>query len=311
VIACLALDPTAGSTTSPAEPAIVVIEGASRVTRCAEEDNVSVDLVGLGVVQFRIEALPPPYLDAITTDSTAPDFSYCDIRGAADFRFAPRTVRLFESAEWRLVGHTFERFWRPDRVPFAVDGREERGLHLVQLLASWRGRWIEVLVVYPADGYWRAKPLPPSHLTDTAYGSSFLVGPVEDAGRPVVALRRIEFVPQNRTFRLAFARGGEATMQVKEASVERLALDVTFQPADPWEGRFATLRSMYVTPEVADVALVEWREESEQPWRSLPILDRGRERAFLVRFARREWSRHNTSAPDLLFGPFRQGDPSP
>jgi hypothetical protein len=266
--------------------------------------------VGSGIAHFRIEALHPPYLGAIIADSTAPDFTNCNISGAADYPFTPRTVRLFESTEAILVGHTFERFWRPDAVPFAVGAHEETGLHLVQLLVPWRGRWVEILVLYPADGYWRAKPLPPPSFDDTAYGSSFLVGPIENAGRPVVALRRIEFVPESRTFRLVFARGGEATVTVGEASGERLVLDVTLWPAAGPARPFATLRSMHVTPEVADVALVEWRAGPDEPWRSKPILDLGREHADVVRFGRQAISRHNTSAPDLLFGPFSTDGPS-
>ena len=39
-------------------------------------------------------------------------------------------------------------------------------------------------MLYPQDGYWRARPLPPVNLKWSAYGSSFLVGPVEfDSGR--------------------------------------------------------------------------------------------------------------------------------
>ena len=59
-------------------------------------------------------------------------------------------------------------------------------------------------MVYPADGYWRVKPLPPPSLTDTAYGSSFLFGPIEEGTRPFVAIRSIAFEPATMTFRLVF-----------------------------------------------------------------------------------------------------------
>ena len=35
------------------------------------------------------------------------------------------------------------------------------------------------MVFYPPDGYWRIRPLPFADMRWTAYGSSFLVGPVE------------------------------------------------------------------------------------------------------------------------------------
>ena len=43
------------------------------------------------------------------------------------------------------------------------------------------------MVLYPPDGYWRARPLPFEDMRWTAYGSSFLVGPVETQERPIVA----------------------------------------------------------------------------------------------------------------------------
>ena len=107
---------------------------ASRATRCAEEDNVYVKLLGSGVTSFRISAEHPPYIAAVSNDSTAPDFTHCDMSQDPSFRFAPRTVILYEDAEIRLVGHSFSTFWRPDVVDFRVGEKNEPGLHLVQLL---------------------------------------------------------------------------------------------------------------------------------------------------------------------------------
>ena len=46
----------------------------------------------------------------------------------------------------------------------------------------------------------------------TAYGSSFLIGPVEMQQRPIVDIKEIVFDAQARTFRLEFARGGAAVI---------------------------------------------------------------------------------------------------
>lgn len=312
VAVTVALPGSVGAAEPQAAPgaALVEIAGASRRTACAEEDNVTIEIRGSGITRFTITALPPPYLDAVTADSTAPDFSGCQISGAADHRFAPRTLRLLDTPALRLVGHTFARFWRSAQVPFVVGAAEETGLHLVQVLVPWRGEWREILVLYPADGYWRAKPLPPPHLSDTAYGSSFLLGPVEDGGRPLVALGRVAFEPEQRRFHLTFARGGAATLQVAEASAARLALDVRLQPALAAEQPFAALRSMYVAETVADAAVVAWQPAVGAPWQTRPILELTRERAAAVRFGRDAISRHNTSAPDLRFGPFDSSGPT-
>jgi hypothetical protein len=287
-------------------PLRVEFADAGRATRCAEEDNVDVRIAGEGVASFRIVAEHPPYVASIVEDSTAPDFTDCDMSGDPVFRFEPRTVVLHESPTLRVVGHRFETFWRPDQVEVAVDGRSERGLHLVQLVRRGPARDVEMLVVYPADGYWRAKPLPPAHLPDTAYGSSFLVGPVEDAGRPVVTLRRIALDTAALSFRLEFADGSRGTLAIEEATAARLALAVTLESPRPSDRPFAALRSMYVRTDQADAAIARWTE-ADGTARAVPILGFGRFRAASARFGRDTPSRHNLSAPDTVFEGFASG----
>ncbi len=281
--------------------------GGSYETRCAEEDNITAGFVARDVTALRIEAVHPPYLSSINYDSTRPDFTDCVFTDREDHTFEPRTLELYDDGDVKLVGHTFEKFWRPEDVTVAVDGSEEAGLHLLQVFLPHEDEWLEVLVLYPSDGYWRAKPLPPEHLAKSAYGSSFLIGPVEDGGRPMVRLSRVDFDPDTLSFTLAFAEGGSATLAIGDADTSRLRLDVTFDGPVGREQPFAALRSMHVTETVADVALVGWRESEFAPWRSRPILGLKRERASQVRFGREIPSRHNTSAPDMVFGPFWTG----
>ncbi len=275
---------------------------ASRATRCAEEDNVYVKVLGPGVTSFRIDAEHPPYIGAVRKDSTAPDFSHCDMTRDPSFAFAPRTVVLYESAAIRLVGHTYASFWRPDVVDFHVGDRNERGLHLVQLIRRRAQGDVEMLVVYPADGYWRLKPLPPPSLPDTAYGSSFLFGPVEEDGRPYVAIRSIAFEPATLTFRLAFRSGARGTLRVAAATPARTSLALAIEPAVAAEQPFAALRSMFVTPAQADVAVAAWPDGS-----AMPILNFTRRQATSARFGRTVKSQHNLTAPDLVFEEFWGG----
>src|SRR5205807_2950610 len=142
----------------------------------------------------------------------------------------PRRVTVFENAEWQLVGHTFPSFWRGAQVPVRAGNRVENGLHLIQLWKRFQERAEEVLVLYPADGYWRARPLPPAHLRWSAYGSSFLVGPIETAGRPFVDLAGIAFDPVALRFELKFARGGTADLKLAKLDRDRVALDVSLDP---------------------------------------------------------------------------------
>lgn len=283
----------------------VTVDNRSRPTLCAEEDNVDLRLQSPAVRKFRIEAEHPSYIGMLTVDRAAPDFAHCDARPPAPQRtFTPRRVTIYEDPDWQLVGFTFETFWRTNSVPIRVGKRVERDIHLLQLWTRFRGRAEEVLVLYPTDGYWRARPLTPEHLRSTAYGSSFLVGPVEVQSRPLVDIKDVAFDPATRMFTLQFARGGSATLRVTSLDQDRIALDVAFDRPAGGEHPFAALRSMFVSETNADVAQAAWRESNERSWHTAPIMAFQNASAVELRAERVVPSRHNTSAPDMTFGEF-------
>jgi hypothetical protein len=298
---------TASAWAVAADPVAVAIENASTPTLCAETDNIYLKLTSAAVRQFTIEATHPAYAGTIMADRTAPDFRNCDMSADPVHRAEPRRVTIYETGDLQLVGHTFPSFWRPNAVPVRVGARVETGLHLLQLFTKFKERTEEVLVLYPADGYWRARPLPPEHLSYSAYGSSFLIGPVETAGRPFVDIREVSFDPATRTFRLALARGGDAMLRLDVVDREHIALDVTFDGAI--EARpFAALRSMFVTEINADAAQVAWRVPGGKAYEVAPIMSFGRADALELWAGRRLPSRHNTSAPDMIFRSFLGGN---
>ena len=213
--------------------------------------------------RFTIEAQHPAYIGTIVQDRWAPDFTNCDMSKDPSFKFEKRRLTIYETEEWQLVGLTFPSFWRPNQVPVRVGNRVETGFHLLQLWTRYQERAEEVLVLYPADGYWRARPLPPQNLRWSAYGSSFLVGPVEVEGRPFVDIHEIAFDPATRTFTLKFARGGDATLRLDKLDQERIVLDVTLGATIDSARPFAALRSMFVTEGNSDVALLGWRRRND------------------------------------------------
>lgn len=271
---------------------------ASRPTTCAEEDNVYIRLEGAAIRHFEVAARHPPYLAALTTDNLEADFTTCDMSGDPRVAAAPTRVTLYRDAEWQLVGLAYDSFWRPADVPVRVGGRVTNGLHLLQLFRTIDGTRIEVLVVYPPDGYWRAKPLPPPHFVETGYGSSFLVGPVEQDGRPLVAFSSLEYEPAGQTFRLRFRAGGAGSLRVVHAGRDETRVAVGLDSGTPV---FAALRSMYVAEDNNDVAEASWRGQSGAPVSIMAPLSVV---APEFRFGRARPSRHNTSAPDMLFGAF-------
>ncbi len=283
----------------------VDVTNTSEPVLCAEKDNVSINFASPEVRHFRIEAVHPAYMGTLRQDRWAPDWTACeDISAETSNHPHPKMTTLFENAELRVIGLSYSHFWRPSDVTVTIGEKVERNVHMVQILKRRNDRADEVLVLYPADGYWRIRPLPPEHLGSSAYGSSFLVGPVEMDVRPVVNLKDVAFDPKTMTFTLTLASGGKATVLLKELTEERLTLDVAFDQAV--EGRpFAALRSMYVTEFNADVSRIAAREENARSWREEPIMNFGGAKATDVWMGRLLPSRHNTSAPDMMFNHFR------
>jgi hypothetical protein len=278
------------------------VENATKPTRCAETDNVYMKFSGAGISHFTIEARHPSYLHAMAKDENAPNFTACDQTHDPSFRFEPLDTVLFQDDEYRLVGHRYPTFWRPQSVDFRIGDTVTNGLHLIQLLRKMKdGRWIELLVLYPPDGYWRLKPLTPEGMAETLYGSSFLIGPIAEDGRPYLALSSVTFDRKTLSFHLGF-RTGKGVLRVTETSTEHTVVSVDLPPASgsaPW----AALRSMFVSPTMADATFVTaW--PVGQDAQTARVMDFEAADALSVMFGRPFPSHHNTSAPDLIFGNF-------
>ena len=282
---------------------------------CAEKDNVTLNLASRDVRAFRIEAVHPAYIGTLQRDSFEADWTGCTTAGdptpgqPGGKPEPPKRTTLYEEIDFWLVGLTFPTFWRPATATVRVGGRIEKGLHLIQLWMIRPMGGEEVAVLYPQDGYWRLRPLAPAGMAPTAFGSSFLIGPVETEGRPIVKIKEVAFDPKARAFTLAFERGGTAVVKVAKVDQNRSTLEVSFDRAI--DGRpFAALRSMYVTDFNNDVARVAVRESGAKGWREEPIMSFGRATATDLWAGRIAASRHNTSSPDMVFGAFNDGKPS-
>lgn len=339
VLAIVAVFAVSGSASSAASAASlgmlgVEVENRSEPQLCAEKDNVTLQFKNPAVSQFRIEAAHPAYIDTLQRDSFAADWTACDIKadtGTTDGakpgqHKPPAKTTIYEDVELWVTGYNFGGFWRNKKVPFKVGGKSVDDFHVVQIWVRRDERAEEVLVVYPPDGYWRARPLPPKHLGWSAYGTSFLVGPVEElpapgsstataATRPIVDLDEIAFDPASRTFTLRFTRGGTATLRIAKLDRERQRLDVAFDKAavaSMASRPFAAMRSMYVTEFNNDVARTAVLEAGAKSWREEPVMGfAGARAATDVWTGRLVPSRHNTSAPDTVFSAFSDGSKQP
>ena len=274
------------------------------VTRCAEMDNVLVAMTDPTVTTFPIRVRHPAFAAGASEISQAADFTDCDFpKDQPVWHFQPASFVLYEDADFRLQGHRLQNSWRPELVPVSVGGETWPDLHLLQLLVKIPGQMVEVLVLYPADGYWRAKPLPPTDVVDTPYGASFMVGPMENDRRPLVKFKSIRFEPQNHRFTFDFTRGGSGSLTLQSASRDEVRLWVELSA--PVSGApFAVISSMYVDDSKADIGWIRSRAAGQPLWLQKRPVSFQPYQAAEFNFGRVVASRHNTLAPDFLFGPF-------
>jgi len=287
------------------QPLAVEVVNASEPVLCAEKDNVTISLAARDVRRFRIEAAHPAYIGTLQRDSFEADWTGCTASGdpTPGPPQPPKRTTLYEQIDFWVVGLTFPTFWRPATATVRIGDRVEKGIHLLQVWMIRPMGGEEVLVLYPQDGYWRLRPMAPAGLAPTAFGSSFLVGPVEVDGRPIVKIREVAFDPKARTFTLAFERRGTASVRMATVDQNRHVLEVALDKGV--EGRpFAALRSMYVTDFNNDVARIAVREQGAKGWREEPIMAFKRAAATDVWAGRITPSRHNTSSPDMVFNSF-------
>lgn len=292
--------------TAQAQPLSVQAQNRSEPVLCAEKDNVELIFSSNEVREFEIQAIHPAYVNMIVIDRDAPDFTSCDM--SQDPVFAadePKKVTFYESADLWITGFTFASFWRPNDVPVKVGDQVTQGLHMLQVWIRQGERAEEVLVLYPPDGYWRARPLAFDDMRWTAYGSSFLVGPVQMQGRPVVALESVEFIPERREFVMTYRAGGQGTLRIDQIDREHIKLKAEVQ-AIPRDVPFASLRSMYVTRNNADVADIAWRTVDAAGWQEQNVMQFKDASVLELWAGRYVPSRHNLSAPDMVFGKFER-----
>lgn len=291
-----------------ADERAVTVENKSEPVLCAEKDNIYIPVSSPTVKSFRISAIHPSYIGGLIADRWAADWANCDFGGEPPKGTKPKQPErftLYEDMELQVIGMKYPEFWRPADVPVTIAGKTFEGLHIIQIWMRAGNSQEEFLVVYPPDGYWRARPLPPAHMKWSAYGSSFMVGPVDVEQRPVVALKSITFDPATKVFGLGFKAGGSARLAVTTIDQDKQVLDVTFSDDMPRNRPFAGLRSMYVTEFNNDAARIAWRDKDATSWGEAPIMEFKPFKAVEVWMGRHSFSRHNTSSPDMVFERFR------
>jgi hypothetical protein len=277
----------------------------SRSTLCAEEDNINIPLVAPNphgrIVSFEIAATHPGY--AWTTDYTAPDFSNCHFSPGQDYTFPdPQSQKIYDDGQTVIVANRQERSWQPTGMTATGNLASLSDTHFIALhRRTDTGDYPQILVLY-ADGNLRLKPLPPSGVRDTVFGTSVIVGPAARALRPVVDIATLNYDSATESLLVGYHDGQSAIIRIAEASraVTRVSIEADFM-IDSSLPAFATLRSMYVATGNADADQLAWRT-ADGLLRSAPVLDVQEAVGTEFLLHRTHWSAHNTSAPDIRIG---------
>jgi hypothetical protein len=291
-----------GKRRSRAGGSAFVADNLTTPTLCAEEDNVNVPLStpqARSRVSFTIEARHPRY--EIVNEGRAPDFCNCP---AATFSATEpqETFKIFDDHFATAVEAVRDPNFHKPGMSVRVGKTTVRDVHFIRLIRKIADAdsWPEVLVLY-ADGNLRLKPQSPLGGVDPVFGSSVIVGPAPRADRPVAEIQSVAFNPLKQTLRITYTGGGSASLKILAANryVTRVQVNAKYG-ASP-DVPFATLRSMYVAGDNSDMDSVQWiggaGAVAEQPVTGFTTAG-GAE--FL--FGRANWSRHNTSAPDIWIG---------
>ena len=272
----------------------------STPTLCAEEDNVNIPMAiakGRRHVSFTIESTHPTY--DIGIDHRDADFTNCPPGEPSN---GPQeTVSLFDDhVATAIAGVRDPNFHQPP-MTVRVGNTVEKGIHFIRIIRRIANTdsWPEVLVLY-SDGNLRLKPQAPASGNDPVFGSSVIVGPAARADRPVANIRSLTYVPATDSLKVVYRHGGSATLRIARIDRNVARVVVTgFYDARP-NLPFATFRSMFIEDGNTDVDHVRWHDSAGS--HDEPIMTFKSASASSFFFGRDIWSKHNTSAPDILIG---------
>ncbi|HEV8378678.1 MAG TPA: hypothetical protein VGP99_07495 [Tepidisphaeraceae bacterium] len=275
----------------------------STPTLCAEEDNVNIPMAiakGRRHVSFTIDATHPSY--DIGEDHRDADFTNCPPGGPSN---GPQeTIPLFDDhAATAVFGVRDPNFHQPP-MTVRVGKTVASGIHFIRIIRRIANTdsWPEVLVLY-SDGNLRLKPQAPESGNDPVFGSSVIVGPAARVDRPVANIKSVTYVPATDSLKVSYRHGGRATLRIAriDRSVARIVVN-GFYDARP-NLPFATFRSMFVEDGNTDVDQIRWHDSAGT--HDEPIMAFKSASASSFFFGREIWSKHNSSAPDILVSHLR------
>lgn len=283
----------------------VLVRNQSTAPSCEGPENLVLTFVSEAVRRLRIEARHPAFTTALATDADVPSYLGCPTGPAAAAPVASEGTGqvLMDTAELRVSGHGAPGFWRPATVPVKVGDKAFNGLGRLEVAVKRNGAVVPVLALYPADGSWRLRPLPPPHLARTAFGAAVLIGPVAQEQQVLVKLASVAIAPTGRAFTLSFAGGGSAEVTLAGVDDQRLTLHAAL--AQPVATPFAALKAHYVMQGEAEITRLAWRSSAAAAFGEAPVMSfTDTPDVTLLWAGRAAPTRPAPTAPDIVFSGF-------
>lgn len=292
----------------------------SKNTTCAELDNGNIPLItpsnSRPISSYVIEARHPKY--EFDKDCTTANFDdehgewEADLQEEYEFK-DPGRFLIFDDHLTVVAAERLPRWWRRQGMTAVSIMDTVVDAHMIVVYKKLApDKFAEVLVLYQ-DGNVRLKPLPrvdqPPHIDrpwvrDNVFGSSVIVGPAPFSDRPFVEVSAVQYLRDRDSLEVIYRSGESAEIRFDSVTRESTRIEVNVNYATPPGVALATLRSMYVADDNADVERVAWVGADGQPRdQHLLAFDGARGSEFL--FKRDTVStKHNTSAPDIWIGDF-------
>jgi len=298
----------------------------SEQTTCAELDNGNIPLLSpdgsTPIASFWIEARHPQY--DFDVDCHLENFS--DENGEwnenllEEYEFGDRVERftIFDDGRTVVIAVRYAKWWRPQGMTAVGERQTAQDVHFIAVSKRVApGDYREVFVLYQ-DGNVRLKPFPrvdqPPRADDPAvcdnvFGTSVIVGPAPVSDRPFVEVSAVQYLPANDSLKIIYRCGESAVMRFDSVTREATRVEVQVDYATPQGVALATVRSMYVADDNADVERVAWMAADGKPQEEHIT---GFHRAFGGEFLFKRntvSTKHNTSAPDVWIGGFASVPP--
>lgn len=268
----------------------------STSTKCAEEDNVNIPLVGKNITSFMIEATHPSY--DTTGGSSTPNFTGQSGPKSKDYRFTAVIYKMYDDGETVVEAVREAQWWRPSGMTVRVDDSSPVGnIHYIRLyrVTSYGDSWPQFFVLY-SDGNLRLKPQSRDS-SDNCFGSSVVVGPAEISKRPIAEIASVKYNSGSQSLEVKYRSGASARITIMKVDISIASLKVEIKNKNP-KLAFATFRSMFVSEGNADVDHVESISGSG-PARDFPVMKYQGGQFQDWFFSRETKSGHNTSAPNI------------